>query len=67
MGRGIPLPANLSGNQETRLIEVDEALLYLVIGAVVELIDHTPLEQTGTLTVEDAKTELEGVLYALIT
>lgn len=60
---GTPLPAALSGNMVQRLIEIDEALLYLVNGALVWLMDKEPLEQTGTLTPENARDALSVMFY----
>lgn len=62
MKDGTPLPTSLSGNVVQRLIEIDEALLYLVNGALVYLVDKEPLEQTGTLTVEVARAALDVML-----
>lgn len=60
---GIPLPLALSGNVIERLIKIDEALFYLVLGALVELTDDWWLEQTGTLTADDAKLALMEMLW----
>jgi microcystin-dependent protein len=59
---GTPLPSALSGNTVLRLIEIDQALLYLVTGALDYLVLKEPLEQTGTLTVETAKNDLSVML-----
>ena len=50
-----PLPAALSGNITQRLIEIDEALIPYVSGALVWLCDKEPFEETGALTVDEAK------------
>lgn len=50
-----PLPATLSGTIIQRLIEIDEALIPYVSGALVWLCDKEPFEETGALTIEDAK------------
>lgn len=66
MRDGTPLPANLSGNIVQRLIEIDEALLYLINGALVYLVDKEPLEQTGTLTPENARNALSEMFYVYL-
>ena len=58
----IPLPAALDGVEVERVIRLDSALLYLVNGALSALLDLTRYEQTGTLTVEDARAALETML-----
>lgn len=63
---GVPLPSALSGNIVERLIRIDEALLYLINGALVELVDDWQLEQTGTLTVDDARSALAAMLYCYL-
>lgn len=50
-----PLPPALSGSIIQRLIEIDEALIPYVSGALAWLCDKEPFEETGALTVEDAK------------
>lgn len=60
---GIPLPSALSGNIIERLIRVDEALLYLILGALAELTDDWNFEQTGTLTADDTKSALMDMLW----
>jgi microcystin-dependent protein len=60
---GIPLPSALTGVIQERLIRIDEALLFLILGALVELTDDWWLEQTGALTVEDAKAALNDMLW----
>jgi microcystin-dependent protein len=60
---GTPLPAALSGDVVQRLIEVDQALLYLITGALDYLLDHEPLDQTGALTVENARDALSDMFY----
>jgi microcystin-dependent protein len=64
---GTPLPAALSGNVIERLIRLDEALMYLVGGALEYLCDREKLEQTGTLTVDDSKLALSDMLWAFYT
>lgn len=60
---GTPLPAALSGNTVQRLIEIDQALLYLVTGALEWLLDKEPLDATGALTVENARNALSDMFY----
>lgn len=62
---GIPLPSALSGNIIERLVRIDEALFYLIMGAMAELTDDWWLEQTGTLTPDDAKIALMEMLWCL--
>jgi len=50
-----PLPPTLSGNIIERLIRIDEALVAYINGALVWLCDYEPFEETGALTVEQAK------------
>lgn len=59
---GTPLPASLSGITVQRLIEIDQALLYLVTGALDYAVIYEPLEQTGALTPETAKEALSAML-----
>jgi len=59
---GTPLPASLSGVIVQRLIEIDQALLYLVTGALDYAVIYEPLEQTGALTPETAKNALSVML-----
>lgn len=63
---GTPLPPALAGVTVTRTIEIDQALEYLINGALIWLIDKEPLEQTGTLTVEDAKAALSEMFYTYL-
>lgn len=63
---GTPLPGALSGNTVQRLIEIDEALLYLVTGALDWLLDYEPLEQTGALTVENARNAISDMFYVYL-
>jgi len=58
---GTPLPAALSGSTIERLVRIDEALIYLVNGALEWLCDKEPFEQTGALTPETAKTALSDM------
>lgn len=64
---GTPLPAALSGQMIERAVRIDRALLYLVSGALEYLTDREPLEETGTLTVEDARLALADMLYCFVT
>lgn len=57
-----PLPATLSGNIIERLIEIDEALIPYVSGALVWLCDKEPFEETGALTVDTARLLFSGML-----
>lgn len=59
---GIPLPSALSGELSERTISIDSSLVYLIAGALTELADDWWLEQTDTLTVEDAKLALSEML-----
>ena len=61
MTDGTPLPAALSGNIVERLIRIDEALIYLISGSLSYLVGREPLEQTGTLTPEVAKSALSDM------
>lgn len=58
-----PLPPTLSGNILERLIRLDEALIYLVGGSLEYLTDKEPLEETGALTVEQARAALSQMLW----
>jgi microcystin-dependent protein len=62
----VPLPATLSGNIVQRLIEIDQALLYLVTGALDYAVINEPLAQTGALTVETAKNALSVMLQTYL-
>ncbi len=57
--RKIPLPDELSGNVEERVIRLDSALFYIVDGALSALLDYQHYEQTGALTEEDVKSLLD--------
>lgn len=59
---GTPLPAALSGVTVQRLIEVDQALLYLVTGALAFAAIKEPLVQTGALTPETAQDALNAMI-----
>jgi microcystin-dependent protein len=59
---GTPLPNALSGVIVQRLIEIDEALLYLISGALSGMLLKEPLEQTGALTPETAQNALSVML-----
>jgi len=60
--RAIPLPSTLSGTNVERVITIDSALLFILSGALVMMVDHWDYEQTGTLTVDDAQAELSAML-----
>lgn len=60
---GIPLPSALTGNMIERLVRIDEALFFLILGALVELTDDWRFEQTGTLTVDDTRLALMDMLW----
>ena len=62
MTDGTPLPTALSGVIVQRLIEIDEALLYLISGALSGMLLKEPLEQTGALTPETAQNALSVML-----
>ena len=62
MNDGVPLPEALSGNMIERLIVIDEALLYLVNGTLAWLADREKFEETGALTVDDARLALSDML-----
>jgi len=63
---GIPLPSALTGNIQERLIRIDEALLFLITGALTELTDDWRFEQTGSLTPEGAKDALNEMLWCFM-
>jgi microcystin-dependent protein len=58
-----PLPPILSDNIIQRLIEIDEALVPYVSGALSWLCDKEPFEETGALTVETAKEHFSEMLW----
>jgi len=62
MTDGTPLPAALSGVTVQRLIEIDQALLYLVTGALSFAAIREPLEQTGALTPDTAQDALNAMI-----
>lgn len=62
-----PLPATLSGNTIQRLIEIDEALIPYINGALVWLCDKEPFEETGSLTVDQAKLLFSDMLQVYFT
>lgn len=62
-----PLPATLSGKIIQRLIEIDEALIPYVNGALVWLCDREPFEETGSLTVDEAKLLFSDMLQIYFT
>lgn len=62
MSDGTPLPSALSGVIVQRLVEIDEALLYLISGALSGMLLKEPLEQTGALTPETAQNALSVML-----
>jgi microcystin-dependent protein len=63
---GIPLPSALSGQMVQRLVEIDEALLFLVTGALAELADDWRFEETGALTSEGAKDAISTMLWCFM-
>lgn len=63
---GIPLPSALSGEISERLIRLDRSLVFLVTGVLAELTDEWQFEQTGTLTVEDAREALNDMLWCFM-
>lgn len=63
---GIPLPSALSGQVVQRLIEIDEALLFIVTGALAELADDWFFEETGALTSEGAKEAFSAMLWCFM-
>lgn len=63
---GIPLPSALSGNVIERLVRIDEALLFLVTGALAELADDWRFEETGALTSEGAKDAISAMLWCFM-
>jgi len=63
---GIPLPSALSGVEVERLIRIDEALLFLITGALVELTDDWQFEQTDTLTPDEARQALSDMLWCFM-
>jgi len=65
-GDGIPLPSALSGVQVQRLVKIDEALLFLITGALVELADDWQFEETGSLTLEGVKEALSAMLWCFM-
>lgn len=66
MTDGTPLPLSLSGVIVERVVKIDSALLYLIDGAWAYLLDREPLEQTGSLTVENAKNALSDAFYCYL-
>jgi len=62
----IPLPATLSGVPEMRCVVIDTSLFYIIVGAMLSMLDANTLEQTGTLTIEDAHAALEVAFYGFI-
>lgn len=66
MTDGTPLPAALSGEVFERVIRLDSTLFYLVNGALQFLLDNEPLVQTGTLTVENARSALSAMFYTYL-
>lgn len=63
---GIPLPSALSGEVIERLIRLDKSLIFLVTGALAEIVEDWWLEQTGTLTESDAKQALDDMLWCFM-
>lgn len=66
MTDGTPLPLSLSGVIVERVVKIDSALLYLIDGAWAYLLDREPLEQTGVLTVENARNALSDAFYVYL-
>lgn len=63
---GIPLPANLSGSTAQRVIVIDDALLYLVTGAIAPLVlNQVTLVQTGNVTQDQARDLLSEMFEGL--
>lgn len=62
-----PLPDSLSGVIVERLIRVDEALLYLVSGALAYATDREPYDETGALTVSEVREALGEMLWTYYT
>lgn len=63
---GVPLPSSLSGMIDERIIRVDSSLVYLVAGALTDLVDRWQFEQTGTLTVDETRAALSDMLYCYL-
>jgi len=62
----IPLPTSLDGVPETRCVTIDTALFYIIVGAMLSMLDDNMFEQTGTLTTEDARDALAVAFYGFI-
>ena len=62
----IPLPATLSGVPEMRCVVIDTSLFYIIVGAMLSMLDENMFEQTGTLTTEDARDALAVAFYGFI-
>jgi len=62
----IPLPDTLEGVLEMRCVVIDASLFYIVVGAMLSMLDEDVLEQTGTLTKEDAYAALEAAFHGFI-
>jgi len=62
----IPLPTSLDGVPEMRCIVADTALFYIIVGAMLSMLDDNMFEQTGTLTIEDARDALAVAFYGFI-
>ena len=49
-----------------RCVVIDTSLFYIIVGAMLSMLDANTLEQTGTLTIEDAHAALEVAFYGFI-
>jgi len=63
---GVPLPPSLSGVINERIVRIDNALVYLVAGALTDLVDRWQFEQTATLTGDAARAALSDMLYCYL-
>lgn len=64
MSDGVPLPVMLSGTISERIIRLDDALFYMVGGVLNYLANLERLQQTGTLTPDDARIALNDMITA---
>lgn len=67
MDDGVPLPSVLSGDVQERLIRLDKSLFYIVAGALEKAVDIQIYEETGTLTVDEARVALGEMLWGFYT
>lgn len=67
MDDGVPLPGALSGTVKERVIRLDDALFYLVAGALQFITDYQRYEPTGALTVEQTREALANMLWDFYT